>query len=372
MKRKHILLALMGIGILVAVLLAAWPRPKPEVLYEVVFLPALGLSAGPQAINDQGQVAGIAEVTQSQWHLFLWDREGGMKDLGPCADARHLHRVLLNNAGQIAGTGADPNGSPYAFLQDPNGTRHRLPTRAGEHVHVCGLNRWGQVVGYHEPTRGPRRAFLWDRTKGMQSLALAGTIESVAAGINDAGQVVGYASLNRTNQWQAFLWNPNGDLRDLGPSAFGPDRKCYINNQGFVIGKFGSAEDDVCVSTWTGGKGAQRLSRPRETLVQPEGLNDAGRFLVITDRKRLEIRQLARLHHIDSYLCDPDGHVTDLATCLDLPDVYEFFATDINSRGQITGQLRVSAYANPQGVVLTPIKKQDGQRTAPSRRTELP
>lgn len=356
MKKKHVLFALMGVGILVAVLVAAWPHPKPEILYQVVFLPTLGLSAGPQAINERGQVAGIAEVTQSQWHLFLWDREGGMKDLGPCADARHFHRALLNNAGQIAGTAADPNGSPYAFLQDPNGTRYRLPTRAGEQIHVCGLNRRGQVVGYSEPTRGARRAFLWDRIAGMRDLALPGTIESVAAGINDAGQVVGYASLNRTNQWRAFLWDPNAGLRDLGPSAFGPHRKCYINNQGFVLGQFDSAQDDVCVSTWSPGKGAQRLPRPQGTLVQPEGLNDADRFVVITDRRRLEIRQLAFLHHIDSYLCDPDGHVTDLATCLDLPDVYEFFATGLNSQGQITGQLRVNPYANSQAVVLTPIR----------------
>lgn len=357
MRRTRVLFVLIGVGILAAVMVATWPHGKPEVLYKVVFLPALGLSAGPQAINDQGQVAGIAEVTQGQWHLFLWDREGGMKDLGPCADARQFHRVLLNNAGQIAGMAVDPNGSPYAFLQDPNGTRYRLPTRAGEQVHVCGLNRRGQVVGYSEPTRGPRWAFLWDRTNGMQRLALAGTIESLAAGINDAGQVVGYASLQRTNQWQAFLWDPTAGLRDLGPSAFGPHRKCYINNQGFVLGQFGSAKDDACVSIWSPGQGAQRLSRPQGTLVQPEGLNDAGRFVVITDRERFELRQLASLHHIDSYLGDPYGHVMDLTICLDLPDVYEFFATGINNQGQITGQLRLSAYTNPQAVVLIPVKQ---------------
>jgi probable HAF family extracellular repeat protein len=372
MKKKHILFALMGVGILAVVLLVTRPGPKPEVLYEVMFLPALGLSASPQAINDQGQVAGIAEVTPRQWHLFLWDDKGGMKDLGPCADARRFNRVLLNNAGQIAGTAVDPNGSPYAFLQDPNGTQHRLPTRAGEKVYISGLNRRGQVVGFSEPARGPRRAFLWDKTTGMRDLALPGTIEGVAVGINDAGQVVGYASLQRTNQWRAFLWDPNAGLRELGPSGFGPIHTCHINNPGFVVGQFGSSENQTRLSTWTPGKGVQRVRSPGGKLVQTAGLNDGNRFLVLAVRNRLRVGGPVILEHHDSYLCDPNGRVTELASCLDLPEVYEFLATGINSQGQIVGLLRVDKYANPQAVILVPIRKQDGRSAAPPRRTELP
>ncbi len=51
MKKKHVLFALISVGILVVVLLAAWPRPKPEVLYEVGTLRGSTLNslpAGPQ------------------------------------------------------------------------------------------------------------------------------------------------------------------------------------------------------------------------------------------------------------------------------------------------------------------------------------
>ena len=107
---------------------------------------------------------------------------------------------------------------------------------------------------------------------------------------------------------------------------------------------------------WTAGTGAQRLHAPRGTWVQTAGLNDDNRFLVCTERPRFALRAFASVLHLNSYLCDPNGHVTDLASSLDLPDVYEFFATGINNQGQIIGLLRSDRYANPQGVVLVPIK----------------
>ncbi len=374
MKKKHIVLALAGVAILVAVLVAAWPRPKPEILYEVIFLPTLGGSyAGARAINDRGQVVGIANVwrtpwqdllwpecipirqlpqvpTENLWHLILWDEHGGMKDLGLAADLNRFECALINNVGQVAATGAEVDGSAHAFLQDPNGTRHDLRGPDGEQVYIRGLDNRGQVVGYSAPDRGPRRAFLWDKTRGMQNLAPPGTIESLATGINDVGQVVGYVSLDRSSQWHAFLWDPNVGTRDLGPSPFGPLCACQINNRGLVFGQFSSPEDTTCFSTWTPETGVRRVRSFTGTSSQIAGLNDANRFIVCVDRRKFWIWKPSS-SHVDSYLCDLDGHAVDIASRVNYADVYEFLATGINNQGQITGLFRSKDRPRPQGVI---------------------
>jgi len=357
MRRRRIWLALAGAGILAAILLVVWLCSRPEVLYDVAILPTLGGSCPyPRAINDQGQVVGIVPTAPKQWHLFLWDKETGMRDLGPCADLAHFDSVLINDAGQIAATGVDPNGSIQAFLQDPNGIRHVLRAPGGEWVHIRGLNNQGQVVGYSGLERGPRRAFLWDKAGGMRNLAPPGTIESLATGVNDAGRVVGFLSLNRTNQWHAFLYDPNTGPRDFGLSPFGPMCSCQINNQDFVVGQFGAAEDETCLSAWTLKEGTQRLNSLGGKLAHAGGRNQANRFLVCIDRPKFEMRSLSFRPHVYSYLFDPDGHFTDLGGHLGRADALEFHATGINSQGQITGLLKLEGHCDSQGVVLSPIK----------------
>jgi len=144
MKRKRVIALGICAGLLGAAWLAGLLRPKPEVLYQVTFLPMLNGALGiPRAINDNGQVVGVAEATRGQWHMFLWDGEEGSRDLGPCADPQRFESMRINDAGQIAGTAVDPNGTARAFLQDPNGARFILRGPDDAQVHIQGLNRRG-------------------------------------------------------------------------------------------------------------------------------------------------------------------------------------------------------------------------------------
>lgn len=107
MKRKRFFIvsfcaALLAVGILVTTL-----RHKPQVLYRATVLPSLGGDFSlPWAINDRGQIAGLSEVAKGTYHLFLWDRENGIQDLGHVVNPD----VYINNAAQIAATVLDPNG----------------------------------------------------------------------------------------------------------------------------------------------------------------------------------------------------------------------------------------------------------------------
>lgn len=353
MKRKRVLLVVVCASLAVAVLLVVLLRPRPEVLYEVTFLPEFnGASLGPRAINDRGQVVGVCKMAANEWHMFVWDEDGGVRDLGPCADAGRYEGMQINNAGQVAGVSVDPNGSARAFLRDPNGVRHTLRAPGGERVSVYGLNSRGQVVGCHHAERGPRQAFVWDKDAGMRSLGGPGMLESLARGVNDAGQAVGFFSLDRSNQWYAVLWDPNAGMRSLGLAQFGPTSTCQINNRGFVVGQFGSADDRTCVSTWTSGKGARRFDSQGASM-SVVGVDDGGRFVA---RAEWTGPKILGGGTSASFLWDPDDGLREIHRHLGRGDVVGFVAVDMNNKGQIAGLLRLRKQADAVGVVLKPVE----------------
>jgi probable HAF family extracellular repeat protein len=101
MKPKRQLLLIASAIALAVVGLIAWRSARHEQLYKVTVLPTLGgWKMQPTAINDKGQVVGTVEDSSGVFHLFLWDRDKGMKDLGPM-DAENLD---INNASEIAGS----------------------------------------------------------------------------------------------------------------------------------------------------------------------------------------------------------------------------------------------------------------------------
>src|SRR4030042_1696601 len=107
MKRKRIFILSICAAMLVVGILVAIFRPKEPALYRVTYLPSLGGEfTFPCSINDRGQIAGFSQVKNRTYHLFLWNREKGIQDLGPV----FTNHVYINNAGQIAATMEDPNG----------------------------------------------------------------------------------------------------------------------------------------------------------------------------------------------------------------------------------------------------------------------
>ncbi len=131
-KKRLIILSLCAILLITAILITLL-RPHHQGLYKVTYLPSLGGQFTlPCSINDRGQIAGFSKVKNRIYHLFLWDREKGIQDLGPVMN----RDVYINNSGQIAATMRDPNGHGRAFIWDPNQGRCILPTLGGERANA--------------------------------------------------------------------------------------------------------------------------------------------------------------------------------------------------------------------------------------------
>ena len=157
-RRVVIVILAVTLGLAMLMVLRIHRRPR---LYRVIILPSLGGSVTyPHAINDRGHVVGYSRTAQGDFHLFLWDRERGIEDLGDIDRGQPSGRLDINNAGQIAGTTEAADESKQAFIRDPNGAMRLLGTLGGSWSGAVTLNNHGQVAGTSEATDGSQHVFF--------------------------------------------------------------------------------------------------------------------------------------------------------------------------------------------------------------------
>jgi probable HAF family extracellular repeat protein len=188
------------------------------------------------AINDRGQVAGLAETVAKdpaaacpvhQFKPAVW-ANGKIYALPTFPGDTDGVAAAINDRGQAAGASGtcspfNPNSGLYlsenhAIVWDsgkvidlgnlgPNG----LP---GAGNHACAINNRGEAVG-HVTSKTSTVAFLWSKDKGIKGLGtLAGDLASFALGINDEGQVVGQSISPDFSSIRAFVWE-KGKMSDL-------------------------------------------------------------------------------------------------------------------------------------------------------------
>jgi probable HAF family extracellular repeat protein len=211
-------------------------------LYDSGTLTDLGPNGGngfAYAINNNGDVAGYANINGGPYHAVLW--QGATMTFLPDLGGSISYGQAIDAAGDVVGLSYLPGDAVFHGFLVSQGQVSDLGTFAGAaNSWANGVNNVGQVVGFSGNSPNDYHAFLWDAVNGMQDLGTLGGVRSYANAINDAGQVVGFAALPSGVQ-HAFLYDGGvmTDLNDLLPPGSGWEvYQAYgINASGQIVGE---------------------------------------------------------------------------------------------------------------------------------------
>lgn len=329
---------------------------RPSGLYRVTLLPSLGGDAmAAHAINDRGQVVGVAQTKDGLYHLFLWDREHGVQDLGVTGDAR----FDINNAGQIAGAMIDPNGNQQACLWElPDPRPVLLGTLGGKISQAMAINNRGQIAGASDLPNGSRHAFFWDRAHGMKDLGTLGDSESYANAINDAGRVLGVSHTPR-QRLQPFIWDAKDGMAVIEPSQI--EAGFFAINRGsWIVGQVSSPPSNGSIAIWRKGETPRKLLSLDGFMDGMTLLNDANQIVFSETPSRQSSWKIIRVLFPSRRRCclwDPNRGKIPLGPYIPARRKEAFMPTDINNKGFIVGILASGPKMSRQrAVLLEPIQ----------------
>jgi len=350
MKRKHLFIVSFCAALLALSIMVATHRPKRQVLYRVTHLPSLGGNFTlPCSINDKGQIAGFSKISPGNYHLFLWDREKGIQDLGP-VDNNH---VYINNAGQIAATMLDPNGHDRAFIWDPNHGRCVLPTLGGEKATPFGINNHGQVIGAAETAAGLLHACVWNTSSEIHDLTPSSKERTHALSINDAGQTTVFT---RTGP---LLVDANEVVTSTSPLI--PVRGLLeINSNGYVAGLVRAGQGKFDIVIWQPDSGQKKLVQLFANASSSSNINDVNQVL-LTKGREPKLRLFGRVLFstgTKNYLHDPNRGWLSLNGYVSVGPYEDLWLTDLNNKGCIVGAVQSTKDSRSRGVLLEPIPGQ--------------
>jgi len=348
--------------------------------YAVVDLGTLGgtfSGAEDDAPNQSGRVDGYSTLPgDNVVRAFLWS-SGSMIDLGTLGGPNSMAVWQLNDWGAVPvmsdTTTPDPNAEDYCYLGTNficrafiwyRGLRITLPTLGGNNTYGGQINNWGQMVGASEidvpnPTCPPpevliERPVIWELGQVRELPILPGDTSGAAFVINDLGQIGGLSSPDcATSTWHALLYEHGAPiyLGSLGGQALNIPQA--INNKTQVVGASDLSGDTVNHAfLWENGVMTDLGTLPGYPNSIAEGINDAGQVVGgASDQPFLGGNSSAFLWQ--------DGVMTDLNTLIPSGSpLFLWYATGINSRGQIAGQAVQVSTGEWHAFLATPVENE--------------
>jgi probable HAF family extracellular repeat protein len=301
------------------------------------------------AINDNGDIAGYAQMPSGDFQAFRYTDAGGLEDLGGSALALYSQAFGINNAGDVVGLFVDfiaehgfiaPAGSAMQDLLFSSTPPMRL---------VTSITDDGRLAGAVYTPEGGNHAFRTLLSGELQDLGSVG-FNSRAWRMNAAGQVTGdHAPVTypTSGRFTAFRYSDTEGLVDLGTFGGNTSFGLAINGSNVIVGCAGL--DDVRSHAFRAREGAplEDLGTLGGASSCAEGINDHGEIVGWAD------------------LATAQGHAmvyTDSEGMIDLNDAVPadlglqlVFARAINSRGQIVATS--STLAGIRSYRLTPTER---------------
>jgi uncharacterized membrane protein len=251
--------------------------------------------AYPYAINDSGQIVGVANGVKSYQssniyelnsQAAIWQQGSTTPErLGTQTDDRYIPKVINNN-GQIAGVFAQRP----VFWESYDSEPVYLDNPSVYSSDVSGMNSNGQVVGYAVPIAGTGELYgaVWQYGSNTRLLLpFVGGVGAMGYAINDNGLVVGVADNSPTTHSRAALWLPNSDRPvDLGGGdgsfAYG------VNADGQVVGSMMLDDGSRAAAFWLAGSSSPIdlntliALQSGDFLTYAYGINDSGQIIAVT------------------------------------------------------------------------------------------
>jgi probable HAF family extracellular repeat protein len=369
-SRAMISIAMTLCASLVSFPLAAQENSTKPIQYSVQNLGTLGgvLGSSAHSINDQGQIAGVANLTgDSEEHAASW-QSGRVSDLGTLGgDNSNVDFPVKNDSGLIVGfaqtSSTDPLGENFCTFycnasgsacnggsQSCRGFRWRdglmqpLGTLGGNNSAATGANNRGLVVGLAETsTRDSNclppqvldyEAVVWQGQSIDELSPVPGDAIGAALAVNDNDQVVGASGSCGSGPglmpgfMHAVLWTNHSPI-DLGNLGGAYNNVAYaINNREQIVGASDLQGDSTGHAfLWQNGVMTDLGTLAGDVLSFAYAINDRGEAVGQSCDASFNCR---------AFLWQ-NGAMTDLNAVAAGSPLYLIDALDINSRGEIVG-----------------------------------
>ncbi|MEN3359036.1 MAG: hypothetical protein V7637_3018 [Mycobacteriales bacterium] len=298
----------------------------PAARYAVTDLGALaGGVSGANAVNNAGVVVGVSTVDSLRQHAVRWSANGAITDLGLLPGGASSSALAVNDAGQVAGVADRSDGgfgypvrwSAAGAITDLGGP---ITNRLGE---ADGIDPAGRVVGGQRPadSEGAPVGIRYG-TDGAPTELGAGL--ELARGVNARGQIVGGPAY----VWQAGRVTPLPDLTG-GRSALA----FAINVAGVVVGVSATADPAAQHAVrWAGGVPTDIGTVDGISYSEARAVNSAGQVVGTADGRCTPCAAPR------AWIWQPGAPITALDTLLPAGSGWSLRAADgINDRGQIVG-----------------------------------
>ncbi|WP_051293993.1 DUF3466 family protein [Pseudoduganella violaceinigra] len=252
---------------------------------------------------------------------------GGMAHAGPFGGSISESVVAkdMNAAGDTVLESITGYGARRAFLRS-GGMRYEIGTFGGEESRAAAINSAGVVTGSAQTADFSWRAYRFDIKGGLRMLDTLGGASSAGAAINESGHIVGHAD-TYDGSYHAFV-DTGITMLDLGTFGGKNSYALGINAHGVVVGAADRANGFRRAFIYKPGVGKFEIPDVGDRHSVAMAINDQG---VVAGTMQMPDRSW----HAFTY----DGTRTvDLGLMMAKGNS---FATAINNRGDVVGNVRV-------------------------------